>query len=131
MGTWWKTETRKKQRIRWGDRRTYGTGVRLLLFADCHFAVIEEASDGVVERQELMVEGLPEDVGIVLEAHALLAHGLVGGTAVVADFGAQLGASGLEEVRLLQEAANFIVSEVKDISKGKRRNGVMIQVIDS
>ena len=73
-----------------------------MLLADGHLAVVEEAADGVVEGQELVVESLPEDVGVVLEAHALLAHELVGGAAVVAHLCAELGAGGLEEVCLLR-----------------------------
>ena len=92
-------------------RDAYGTGVRLLLLADGHLAVVEQPADGVVEGQELMVEGLPEDVGVMLEAHALLAHGLVGVAAVVAHLCAELGASGLEEVRLLRGRQVFMLAD--------------------
>lgn len=33
----------------YGKEDTYGTSVRLLLLADGHLAVVEEAADGVVE----------------------------------------------------------------------------------
>ena len=48
-----------------------------------------------------MVERLPEDVGVVLQPHALFAHRLVRGAAVVSDLCAELGAGGLEKVGFL------------------------------
>lgn len=63
-----------------------------------------------------MVESLSEDVGLVLEAHALLAHNLVGSAAVVAHLRAELGASSLEEICLLRVGGLDVSGEKK---KGK------------
>lgn len=106
---------------------TYGTSIRLLLLADGHFAVVKKAADCVIEGQELVVEGLPEDIGLVLEAHALLTHGLVGGAAVVAHFGAQLGASGLEEVCLLRASGDYVS---KKWENGMGEKGSLAESID-
>lgn len=79
----------------------YSVLERLLLLAHHHAAVVKHAAHGVVERQAVLAELLGEDVDLVLEQGALLAQLLVGHAAVVAHLGAELGAGGAEEVRLV------------------------------
>lgn len=102
----WENGERRKRGSEKEDKgkkggETYGTGIGLLLLPHRHLPVVKQAADRVVERQELVVERLPKDVGVVLQPHALFAHRLVGGAAVVPDLCAELGAGGLEEVGFL------------------------------
>lgn len=94
-----KSEQRRRRKKK--GEETYGTCIGLLLLPHRHLAVVEQPADSVVERQQLVVERLPQDVGVVLQAHALLAHRLVRRAAVVAHLCAELGAGGLEEVCFL------------------------------
>jgi hypothetical protein len=88
----------EKERGEEKKKKTYPALQRLLLLPHRHAPVVEHAPDAVVQRQQLLVEALGENVHLVLQQRALLAELLVGHAAVVVHLGAQLAACGAEEV---------------------------------
>lgn len=80
---------------------TYSTLRRLLLFSDCHLAVVENPANIVVQSQQFLVQSLRQNVDFVLEMRALLPDLLILAPAIVLDFGAQLRTRSREQIRFL------------------------------
>lgn len=72
-----------------------------LVHADGHLAVVEEALEVVLAGEQVLGQLLVEDVDFVLQVGALRAQGVGGRGAGVLELGAEFGAGGAEEVRLL------------------------------